>query len=83
MVPQCHIEDLFNELEHQMVFILIFDFWKRATALVADKRIKGVSLTEVRRLVQGIWSRKIFKEISIELGVMMLSLFLKMTLTKL
>jgi succinate-semialdehyde dehydrogenase/glutarate-semialdehyde dehydrogenase len=26
MVPQCHIEDLFNELEHQMVFILIFDF---------------------------------------------------------
>jgi hypothetical protein len=56
---------------------------KRATALVGDKRIKGVSLTEVRRLVASE-AGKYLKKSVLNWVVMMLSSFLKMqTLTKL
>jgi succinate-semialdehyde dehydrogenase/glutarate-semialdehyde dehydrogenase len=54
MVPQCAIaiEDLFNEVgAPNGLYTNLLISGKGATALVADKRIKGVSL-EVKRLVQ-------------------------------
>jgi succinate-semialdehyde dehydrogenase/glutarate-semialdehyde dehydrogenase len=81
MVPQCAIaiEDLFNEVgAPNGLYTNLLISGKRATALVADKRIKGVSGSEEAGASIASEAGKYLKKSVLELGVMMLSSFLKM-----